>query len=231
MIVAASNDKSVSLSMWPWDERNQSYNIIGTLPPKMITNTMSENLTASAESLETPPAADAAQKRRSLHAQAQANYRIRARKGQGSLREKRKVSTTETERNERGQTYEEFMECECREFRATDEFQEWREYCNTVKVVRVTPHPSIPSAQDLAEMECFRRKHPYPCVGDLPPFDDDYVEFLYHHTVGRYPEWKEELADFRDFVAEHTEEELDKLQRASNQAQRTKLVIRARGGF
>ncbi|KAJ7859274.1 hypothetical protein B0H13DRAFT_1901523 [Mycena leptocephala] len=120
---------------------------------------------------------------RSLHATAQAKYceknkdaeKEKAKLRMRKLREERKHCSREEDRNSEGETYAEFMARECQELRATLEFQEFREFCNKVKVVRL----------------------------DID-FQDPGEE--------RFPEWKAELADYRDLVEEKTGEELDRLQ-------------------
>ncbi|KAJ7698908.1 hypothetical protein B0H17DRAFT_1129463 [Mycena rosella] len=64
----------------------------------------------------------------------------------------------------------------------------------------------------------------------------DFREFReYCNKVKKFrdyvPEWREELVDFRDFISEHTTEELDKLQREACKKSNTRLMILARGGF
>ncbi|KAJ6603279.1 hypothetical protein DFH09DRAFT_1068449 [Mycena vulgaris] len=164
----------------------------------------------------------------SPHAAAQTRYRAKnaeskkgkARQRMRRLREERKINAAS------GETYEQFMLRECQELRASPEFDEFRAYCNTVRLVLLRCIKDLPG--ELAEIEQFLATNP--CVEDLPPYDDDGVEYWYH-LRHRYPEWKEELADFRDFVAEHTLEELDRLQSEARAQTTSKLVVRARGGF
>ncbi|KAF8146730.1 hypothetical protein K438DRAFT_1944429 [Mycena galopus ATCC 62051] len=108
------------------------------------------------------------------------------------LREKRKEVTEE--RNSRGETYEEFM-------------AQFREFCNKVKAVHL--HVDFEDANEVAAVEKFLASNP--SIEDLPAYDEDYIEYLYRRQE-RYPEWREELADYRDIVAENTPEELDRLQ-------------------
>lgn len=69
-----------------------------------------------------------------------------------------------------------------------------------------------------------------PCVEDLGDRDEDFVEEEYL-LRGRYPEWREELADYRDILVEYTTEELDEMQLHWRARQLQKSVILARGGF
>ncbi|KAJ7105660.1 hypothetical protein C8R44DRAFT_745811 [Mycena epipterygia] len=183
----------------------------------------------------------------SPHAAAQARYRAKnadtekekAKLRMRRLREARKAAkeaastTDECERNERGETYEEFMARECRELRArpSPEFREFSEFCNRVKVLHLRCNWDDP--QEVADLEDFFNKHqnPCPCAEDLPPYLDDYVECLWHIREVNYPEWKEELLDFRDFLAETTPEELDRRQLAAQRKFGTRMIIGARGGF
>ncbi|KAJ7863881.1 hypothetical protein B0H13DRAFT_2353931 [Mycena leptocephala] len=142
------------------------------------------------------------------------------------LREERKRGTGEEELNLNGETYTEFMARECKELHATIEFQEFREFCNQVKTVRL--HADVQDPEEVAKLDRFL--HSNPCVGDLPLYDDDYIEYLYWRRE-RYPEWKEELADYRDIIAENTEEELDRLQLEARAKLPSRNIILARGGF
>ncbi|KAF8196392.1 hypothetical protein K438DRAFT_1968109 [Mycena galopus ATCC 62051] len=169
---------------------------------------------------------------RSQHAAAQAKYRAKnagaerekARLRMRRLREKRKEVTEE--RNSRGETYEEFMARECKEFRSAHEYQEFREFCNKVKAVHL--HVDFEDANEVAAVEKFLASNP--SIEDLPAYDEDYIEYLYRRQE-RYPEWREELADYRDIVAENTPEELDRLQAEAHLKLPSRYIILARGGF
>jgi hypothetical protein len=82
--------------------------------------------------------------------------------------------------------------------------------------------------EQVAELDQFLSSNP--CVEDLPAYDDDYIEYLYRRQE-RFPEWKSELADYRDLVEEKTGEELDRLQCEAQAKLRYRNVVLARGGF
>lgn len=71
-----------------------------------------------------------------------------------------------------------------------------------------------------------------PCVEDLPAYDDDGVAWVYwcHLVYGHYPEWREELADYRDIITEMTPAELD-LKQLEAQGRFGRHTLLARGGF
>ncbi|KAJ7434717.1 hypothetical protein FB451DRAFT_1195096 [Mycena latifolia] len=174
-----------------------------------------------------------------LHAQQERDKaKLRMRRWVGmTLRESRKqalapgdigklrpdVAGEDVEKNEEGETYVEFLERARWELRASPEFHDFCEYCDTVRVVRICYDKNDPQA--VAEVDDFYRAHPYPCVADTEPYNDDYVEWLFHNRNSMTPEWKEELLDFKDFLAEHTPEELDRRQRMVCEALGTRLVI------
>ncbi|KAJ7033526.1 hypothetical protein C8F04DRAFT_1183973 [Mycena alexandri] len=169
----------------------------------------------------------------SAHAAAQAKYRekhaeserekakIRMRR----LREARKLQTSE-ERNEHGETRSDFMARECAEYRSTLEFAEFQEFCN--KVMSVTLRTVSYDPKGLEELEEFVSRNP--CLEDLPPNHEDYVKYLYRRQE-RFPEWREELADYRDIVAENTPEELVRLYVEACAKLKNKFTILAKGGF
>ncbi|KAF8162288.1 hypothetical protein K438DRAFT_1985218 [Mycena galopus ATCC 62051] len=188
----------------------------------------------------TPAPPDAAKSpARSSHAEAQAKYRLKHVEAERDkarermphihvrLREKRKNQNhaQSPERNSRGETYEKFIARSRADLFASQEFQEFREYCDKVMVDRVY----CKNLQEVADFEVFLSRNP--CVEDLGPNGDWYIEHLWDHREDRFPEWREELADFRDVVAEHTPEELDRMQLEVRSHQRDRYIIRARGGF
>ncbi|KAJ7136480.1 hypothetical protein C8R43DRAFT_1132381 [Mycena crocata] len=111
---------------------------------------------------------------------------------------------------------------------ASDDFKEFTEYCNRVKIVKLTF-----DADDPQEVEDFKKfMASNPCVEDLPPYDEEGVEWVYwcHLAYGNYPEWKEELADYRDIITEMSPEQLDKAQLEAR-ARILPHTLLARGGF
>ncbi|KAJ7916658.1 hypothetical protein B0H13DRAFT_2323135 [Mycena leptocephala] len=141
-----------------------------------------------------------------------------------SLRERWKRDLEEC--NSRGETYMEFMTRECEELRATPEFQDFRDFCNKVKAVRLCVDFKNPD--EVAELDVFLRSNP--SVEDLPAYDDNHVEFLYRRQEW-YLEWREELEDYRAIIAENTAENLDKLQVEAQAKLSSRCIILARGGF
>ncbi|KAJ7152682.1 hypothetical protein C8R43DRAFT_950687 [Mycena crocata] len=91
---------------------------------------------------------------------------------------------------------------------ASHDFREFAEYCDKVKIVTLTFDATDPERAE--EFKRFMATNP--CVEDLPAHDNEEVEWRYFLQLehDRYPEWKEELADYRDIIAEMTPEELDK---------------------
>jgi hypothetical protein len=91
--------------------------------------------------------------------------------------------------------------------------------------------------QGLANVERIYSVFPYPCVEDITSlfdYDDNCIEWMYHcmrDNPRSFREWREELADFWDFVAEHTADDLDRMQREGCEKRNYRLLIRARGGF
>ncbi|KAJ7726635.1 hypothetical protein B0H16DRAFT_1471299 [Mycena metata] len=169
----------------------------------------------------------------SAHALAQAKYREKhyesekekAKLRMRRLREARKQPPSE-ERNEAGETYSEFMARECAEYRSTLDFAEFREFCN--KVMSVTLRAVSYDPEGQSELDQFIDRNP--CLEDLPPNHEDYVEYLYRRQE-RFPEWREELADYRDILAENTPEELVQLNIEARAKLNNKYIILAKGGF
>ncbi|KAJ7711356.1 hypothetical protein B0H16DRAFT_1745235 [Mycena metata] len=169
----------------------------------------------------------------SAHALAQAKYRVKhyeterekAKLRMRRLREARKQAPLE-ERNDAGETYSEFMARERAEYRSTPDFAEFREFCNKVMSVTLRTVSYEPEGQE--ELDDFVSRNP--CLEDLPPNHDDYVEYLYRRQE-RFPEWREELADYRDIVAENTLERLVQLNIEARAKLPNKYIILARGGF
>ncbi|KAJ6451149.1 hypothetical protein C8R45DRAFT_946364 [Mycena sanguinolenta] len=174
---------------------------------------------------------------RSGHAVAQAKYRLKnqdsekekARLRMRKLREQRKLEKCTDPRNERGETYAQFMDRERREYRSQPDFQDFREYLNKVQAVQLRVDFNDPI--DVAAFEELLSRNP--CVEDLGTYDDNFVQWLYRrrHNYADLDEWKEELLDYRDIIAEYTPEELDRMQLKARAAQKNRLVILARGGF
>ncbi|KAJ7711978.1 hypothetical protein B0H16DRAFT_1815011 [Mycena metata] len=169
----------------------------------------------------------------SAHALAQAKYREKhyesekekAKLRMRRLREARKQPPSE-ERNEAGKTYSEFMARECAEYRSTPDFAEFREFCN--KVMSVTLRAVSYEPEGQSELDEFISRNP--CLEDLPPNHEDYVEYLYRRQE-RFSEWREELADYRDIVAEHTPQEIIQLNIEARAKLTNKYIILAKGGF
>ncbi|KAJ6490868.1 hypothetical protein C8R45DRAFT_928700 [Mycena sanguinolenta] len=172
---------------------------------------------------------------RSAHAAAQARYRLKnaeteKEKARDRMRRlcaqrKSKKRPESPERNVPGEIYDEFVARSRAELFSSQEYKEFREYCDKVMVDRI----HCINFEQAQEFEDFISRNP--CVEDLGPNSDWYVEHLWHRRESRFPEWKEELADFHDIIAEHTPEELDRMQLEARSKQRDRYIIRARGGF
>ncbi|KAF8208999.1 hypothetical protein K438DRAFT_1960725 [Mycena galopus ATCC 62051] len=172
-----------------------------------------------------PPAPDPAEtaSTRSAHAEAQARYRDK-------LRERRKQEGRHEspERNERGETYAEFIARSRAELRASwPDYEDFREYCDKVMVDRV--HVNYKDPAQVAEFEEFLSRNP--CVKDLGPNNEMVIDHWYRQRDDLFPEWKEELADYRDILKEYTSEQLDKMQLAARAKLPSRCIILARGGF
>ncbi|KAJ7763726.1 hypothetical protein B0H16DRAFT_1718380 [Mycena metata] len=141
------------------------------------------------------------------------------------LRAARKQPPPE-ERNSRGETYSEFMARERAEYRSSPDFVDFRDFCN--KVMSVTLRAEFNEPEEWEELKAFVSTNP--CLEDLPPVNEDYVEYLFRRQE-HFPEWREELADYRDIVAENTPEELDRLNLEARAKLSNKFTILARGGF
>ncbi|KAJ7016853.1 hypothetical protein C8F04DRAFT_1201434 [Mycena alexandri] len=171
--------------------------------------------------------------RQSPHAAAQAKYRAKhaeserekAKLRMRRVREARKRPPSE-ERNSQGETYSEFIARERAEYRSSPDFVDFREFCN--KVMSVTLRAEFNEPEEWEELKVFVSGNP--CLEDLPPVNEDYVEYLFRRQE-RFPEWREELADYRDIVAENTPEELDRLNVEARAKLSNKFTILARGGF
>ncbi|KAJ7661814.1 hypothetical protein B0H17DRAFT_1212133 [Mycena rosella] len=165
------------------------------MPDSSSTAVNSEDATPEAIVVETSPHAAAQARYRAKNAEAvRAKARIRMRKYGTKVH--RKEPSVETQN---GETYEEFMACEHHELRATTEYAEFREYCNKVqqRYVRV----DYDNPKEVLEWEAFLRTNP--CVEDMVPFDEDYIEGLWHERDD-FPEWKDELALRADIYMTHT---------------------------
>lgn len=110
----------------------------------------------------------------------------------------------------------------------SQEWLEFREYVMKVKVVQLRC-----DEEDIAALDRFYEEHPYPCVEEVTPliYNDDLIEDMYHYRPSMFQEWREELVAFREFIAETSPEELDRLQKASCNNIQLPLLIKARGGF
>ncbi|KAJ7170444.1 hypothetical protein C8R43DRAFT_1120874 [Mycena crocata] len=112
---------------------------------------------------------------------------------------------------------------------ATTEYKEFMEFCSKVKKVTLTY-----DAEDPQQVEDFHHfMDTNPCVEDLPPYDEESTQWVYwcHLVYGHYPEWREELADYRDFISEMTPAELDKRQLEKRLTSGAPHTLWARGGF
>ncbi|KAJ7678412.1 hypothetical protein B0H17DRAFT_1206869 [Mycena rosella] len=176
------------------------------MPDSSSTAVNSEDATPEAIVVETSP-----------HAAAQARLRDERQKAH------RKEPSVETQNEE---TYEEFMARERRELRATAEYAEFREYCNKVRqrYVRV----DYDNPKEVLEWEAFLRTNP--CVEDMVPFDEDYIEGLWHERDD-FAEWKDELADYRDIIAEYSPVQLNQMQRENRAKLAWPRQIQVRGGW
>jgi uncharacterized protein YcaQ len=70
-----------------------------------------------------------------------------------------------------------------------------------------------------------------PCVEELGWVSEEAAAEHWHMSRASHPEWREELADYRDLIAEHTAEELDQMQLDARAKLPDKRLILARGGF
>ncbi|KAJ7493551.1 hypothetical protein FB451DRAFT_1164449 [Mycena latifolia] len=153
----------------------------------------------------------------SAHAAAQAQYRMKnatAEKEKAKLRMRRLCQERKAAQDERDEV-------------ARQEYEEFRQYCDLVKPFLL--HYDRQNPAQVAEFE--RLLATNPCVADFGPMDEDYLEFLFHQREGRFPEWREELADYQDIITEYTPEELDAMQLEARAKLPNKCIILARGGF
>ncbi|KAJ7740188.1 hypothetical protein DFH07DRAFT_965372 [Mycena maculata] len=160
----------------------------------------------------------------SAHAIAQAKYRLKnaeaerlkAKSRMQKLREARKrgaVAPTEEVRN-------------------SHEFREFREYMDTLVHVWIDFDDTDP--EEVAQWEEFLATNP--STLDLEPFDISIVEEMWQERDSVFPEWREELADYRDFVNETTAQERgERLKRVRAEMVALNMIgprlIRAPGGF
>ncbi|KAJ7780814.1 hypothetical protein DFH07DRAFT_950037 [Mycena maculata] len=156
----------------------------------------------------------------SPHAAAQARYRARnaeAEREKARLRMRKKREQSKEQSTLPAELY------------TTPEFLEFREFINKVKTVELRVNRDDPA--ELAEFN--RLIATNPCVEDLGAATNEVVAYYYCLQVrfNRYPEWQEELADYRDIVQEHTTEELDQMQLDARARLANKMIILARGGF
>ncbi|KAJ7136984.1 hypothetical protein C8R44DRAFT_869068 [Mycena epipterygia] len=112
------------------------------------------------------------------------------------------------------------------ELHATHEYREFREYVNKVMSRRICYDTKDPN--DVADFRALLESNP--CVKDLGDREEYFVEEEYQ-LRGRYPEWREELADYRDIIVEYTAEELDYMQVQQRARLPSKTIILASGGF
>ncbi|KAJ7163984.1 hypothetical protein C8R43DRAFT_946793 [Mycena crocata] len=113
------------------------------------------------------------------------------------------------------------------DYHDTHEFKEFRVYMDTLVPVFIDVEDNMPG--QLEEWEKFLASNP--CTVDLEPFEDSWIEHMWADRDFTFPEWREELADFRDFMDETTPEaraELLKLRRADSVSPR---LIQPPGGF
>ncbi|KAJ7435887.1 hypothetical protein B0H11DRAFT_1937123 [Mycena galericulata] len=110
-----------------------------------------------------------------------------------------------------------------------EEFQEFKEFINKVKPVHVRVNTEDP--QEVADFERLLASNP--CVETFSVGSDEEVAVFYDLQLrfNRYPEWREELADYRDIIQEYSPEELDKMQLEARAKLVNKHIILARGGF
>ncbi|KAJ7460130.1 hypothetical protein B0H11DRAFT_2242354 [Mycena galericulata] len=159
-----------------------------------------------------------AQKASSPHAAAQAKYRA---KNLDAEREKAKLRMRLLREQRRPPPRPDIY--------ATEEFQEFKEFINKVKPIHVRVNTEDP--QEVADFERLLASNP--CVETFSVGSDEEVAVFYHLQLrfNRYPEWREELADYRDIIQEYSPEELDQMQLEARARLANKHIILARGGF
>ncbi|KAJ7433906.1 hypothetical protein B0H11DRAFT_1939127 [Mycena galericulata] len=108
-----------------------------------------------------------------------------------------------------------------------EEFQEFKEFINKVKPVHVRVNTEDP--QEVADFERLLASNP--CVETFSVGSDEEVAVFYNLQLrfNRYPEWREELADYRDIIREYSPQELDEMQLEARAKLANKHIILARG--
>ncbi|KAJ7439917.1 hypothetical protein B0H11DRAFT_1934146 [Mycena galericulata] len=111
----------------------------------------------------------------------------------------------------------------------SEEFKEFSEYINKVKPVHLRVNTEDP--QEVADFDRLIASNP--CVETLGPGSEEDIAVFYNLQLrfNRYPEWREELADYRDIIQEYSKEELDEMQLVARAKLANKCIILARGGF